>query len=124
MHMIESQCKFCKSSVRLKVDEEGVAMWRDPDKLIGLAACNQCADYMTQRRLLCERILAVCWEVETSPKAKRGTFRERIQDIVESFARLIGNRLHGPGPSSLGLADKILDQPNRGKWLMLDLEGI
>jgi hypothetical protein len=51
MKLIDAKCKFCGKTLALQVDDS-YADLGDPFKLVGMAACNRCADMRVERRKL------------------------------------------------------------------------
>lgn len=124
LHPIETKCRFCKNTIVVKINEEGVKFWKDPDNLLKLAACNECADYMVARRNFIDAIVKTAWVIVAAAEGKRDKPTERLRLLLSKFARAIGDRLHKPPPSSYGLAEKIIETPERAKFIALSMEGI
>lgn len=124
LHPIETKCRFCKNTIVVKINHEGIQFWKDPDNLLKLAACNECADYMVARRNFVDAIVKAAWAIVSMPDEKRGKAKDKLSLLLSKFANAIGNRLHKPPPSSSGLTEEIIEAPERAKFIALSMEGI
>lgn len=74
---VPAQCRFCSKPLTLKVDAEYQRLG-DPHKLLGLAACNRCADFIVERNTVTTSIRVVCVELVS----KRGMWSSEYEQVV------------------------------------------
>lgn len=97
-----THCKFCKSPLTVEIDAEYSALG-DPLKILGLAACNRCADLRVERRTLESRISFLCEMIsQLSGKPDQDTrakWREALTALTKRYARMVAAWLKATAPA-------------------------
>lgn len=87
-----TNCRFCHKPITIKIAESYLA-FRDPYKLLPMAACNACADIRNWRHSLEEKITRHCNYLERfkgqldSDQLKKSA--EKLEPLLKEYARLI-----------------------------------
>lgn len=110
-------CKFCKNPITVTIDDD-YAELGDPLKLLGLAACNTCADLRVERRGLERKIAFACNQVLRAGKMdddERAEHAKGLSELLQEYAKMIA-RWHGKEGSCWdeAIVDAILSNPI--KW--------
>ena len=116
-----THCKFCQKPITLTIDDS-YAELGDPLKLIGLAACNDCADVRVERRKLEAKIWLACEVVIRAGKMEgeeRARHSEKLTKLTQDYAKMIARWHKKEGMVwDEALVDTIMEHPNQwGEFL-------
>lgn len=107
---IHAECKFCHKPISLSCDDEYDAIG-DPQKLVPLAACNDCADVRVLRRILEKKIQTVCGNFNSLRLKEREEseheVRKALNRLTTEYCRMIA-RFHKK--SGMAWDDAIVNQ--------------
>lgn len=112
-----THCKFCQKPITLEIDDAYAALG-DPYKLLKKAACNECSDVRTSRRVLEERIGRVATVFAAIHRPGVLTKEETAKTLtilLQNYAQVIARWHHAQGMAWDDAAvDTIMENPN--KW--------
>lgn len=87
-----TNCKFCKKPITIEIDDE-YSKLGDPLKIIGLAACNRCADLRVEKRNLEAKIRFTCMMRAASLKKPSETQDQKARGVLESLTKKYANMI-------------------------------
>lgn len=82
MKHVNGSCKFCAKVLTLEIDD-GYDVLADPFKLVGLAACNRCADLRVRRRTLNTTLCKIAAHLQHDRS------KENVDEARQGFTMLI-----------------------------------
>lgn len=108
-----THCKFCHIPITIEVSDDYIG---DPLKIIGFAACNQCAQLRQDRRDLEESLQKLCLVFHRSNQATKEqtleTVRAGLSTMTRKYSKVVADWCKIPLHFEPEVVDKLLAQPD------------
>lgn len=118
--VVEGNCKFCGTPVKLVCDPLGLTYWKDPENLLKLAACNRCADFRVARSRLLDAARACSARVSISAESEK--VRGQMLRVEQLFRELVNCFYRVDLPGASNWVDGVMRRPQQFPDLLMAME--
>lgn len=128
MRIIPSKCKVCHVDLRLEIDDECPDSWLK--KLLPLAVCDRCGDFMRSRNRLTDMVDHACGDLiqaKMNPKTKPERIeeiRKNLNSLTHRYADLVCRYYRTPIYWEPEFVEQLMEQPSKHELILRTYRGL